>query len=80
MRALDEQRRKYINERASFLARGFRPAGEEAKPLTAPQFDELQALRRRFGLPPVPPEQAATRPVRAPQTQPATTQANQEQS
>ena len=72
MRALDEQRRKYLEERATLLIKGFRPAGEEAKPLTPAQFAELQALRRRFGLPPVPLEQAATQPIGRPDTTPAT--------
>jgi hypothetical protein len=71
MKALDAQRQKYLEERAAFLARGFRPAGEEAKPLTAAQFAELQALRLRFGFPPVPPEQAGTQPVTGPPTLPA---------
>lgn len=76
MEALDEQRRKYLEERAWFLAKGFRPAGEEAKPLTAAQFAELQALRRRFGLPPVPPEQAGTQPILRPDPQPASAPAD----
>lgn len=72
MRALDEQRRKYLDQQASFLAKGFRPAGEEARPLTPGQFAELQSLRRRFGLPPVPPDQAGTAPVPRPETKPTT--------
>ena len=72
MKALDAQRQKYLEERASYLAKGFRPAGEEANPLTAAQFAELQALRLRFGHPPVPPDQAGTQPV----TRPATPQAD----
>jgi hypothetical protein len=76
MKALDAQRQKYLQERASYLARGFRPAGEEAKPLTAGQFAELQALRLRFGQPPVPPDQAATLPGTRPVAQPATREAD----
>ena len=69
MRALDAQRQKYLEERATFLAKGFRPAGEEAKPLTAAQFAELQALRLRFGYPPVSADHAATQPIVRPPTQ-----------
>jgi hypothetical protein len=71
MKALDAQRQKYLEERAAFLARGFRPAGEEAKPLTAAQLAELQALRLRFGQPPVPPDQAGTQPATQPPTRSA---------
>ena len=73
MRALDQQRRKYLDEQAAFREKGYRPAGEETKPLTSAQFAELQALRQRFGHPPVPLEEAATQPSPAPITRPATT-------
>jgi hypothetical protein len=76
-KVLDEQRTKYLEQRGAFRAKGFRPAGEEAEPLTASEFDELQSLRHRFGLPPIPPEQAGTRPTTYPLTRPMTRPADE---
>ena len=77
MQTLDAQRQQYLEQREYFRAKGFRPAGEEAAPLTPAEFAELQALRSRFGLAPVPPEQAGTQPTTWPDTRPATRPADE---